>query len=157
MFKDVLFWAGLLLATAGLGFLAVSSQHMSAVSSFHRDGVTTRGVVVAKERRAISVAGGYDSFVTYRFETETGEEVVGRAGLARLEWNILREGGPVSVRYWPADPNFNSPGLTNTTFSPVTNFAAVIVFMVLPIIAGLIAMGVAFLRNRVPKDTWYED
>lgn len=139
--------AGIILAVAYT--LAVNAERLE------REGFDSLATVLDKStrtQRRQSSSGGSRTSTTYlidvTFELQDGTPFRDEAGIAQSDWEAIRVGQTLPVRYVPDDPDLNS--LTNGSRS-----AGALVLSILGGVAGLVglSLGVYFVRrgNRMAQ------
>ena len=108
------------------------------------EGERALGMVLTKTYSASSKDNSDPTYaIEYRFATREGRQITGTAKVARAEWALLKERGPVKVGYLPANPDINRvPSQLGDTVEAVVFSAVGGVFSLL---GGMIA-GIGLLR-----------
>lgn len=93
----------------GLGMLGFASGGLLAEWRYRTDGLIVDARIVAKRTEPITRDDKPETryIAIYRFTAENGVTAEGRYTLAAEEWERLKEGDVVAVRYLPSDPETN--------------------------------------------------
>ncbi len=112
LFGGIWLFVGLVLLAFSLVFAVNELEYASS-------GVTTTGIVLAKDIVPASSSSSTEYRVTYRFTTGQGEVVEGSDAVEIATWEDLQERGPIVVRYLASSPSSNRLTIGTNTALPV--------------------------------------
>ncbi len=75
----------------------------------YRHGSTVTGKVLKKIFHKNSEYWEQKHYITYVFQTPDGKNFHNKIRVKPESWRILKENGPITIRYIPEDPNLNLP------------------------------------------------
>lgn len=149
--RSVLLWVGVIFFAVGMVFVSLGMQEWRTQQRFDRESLQVDAAVldVSIQRATRDGNARTKYLVTYRF-TSADEQTIEQTGEVPVdEWERLKKGDSLSIRYAPSDPTIARTGSPDQWWAPLAFVAFGGLFVLIGVVVGRSELRRVFVLWRV--------